>query len=142
MIQAGLVALIIGSPEIVAIIGSPSTRRDKATGLFAVAAPESSDLPEIVYSQISGSTSGMLAGAQNLQPCRMQFSCYGQTYEEAKGLARALKKILIGLNTTFADGIRVDYCSLALELDGYEEAPGCYSVPVDFEFLFADTDGD
>ncbi len=71
----------------------------------------------------------------------MQFSCYGETYEDAKNLARAVKKALLGYQGTLGDGVRIDYCGLALELDGYEEAPAVYNVPLDLEIVFADNDG-
>ncbi len=133
MIQANIFRLIIQDPGVVAIVGSPSTRRDKASGLFVVSAPANSDMPQIIYTQISGNTVPTLDGPSNLQPMRMQFSCYGETHEDAKALARALKQLLVGFQGEFADGTRIDYCSLALELDGY--------VPIDLEFLFADTSG-
>lgn len=140
MLQKGLIDLLSADAGIQSFIGTPATRKDKTLGVFPVQSKQNSDASQIVYSQISGNTVPMLEGAGNLQPCRIQFSCYGQTYEDAKGLARAVKKLLVGMNTTFPDGVRVDYCSLALELDGYEEAPGLYNVPIDLEFLFADTD--
>jgi hypothetical protein len=141
MILAGIFAMIVEDADIVALIGSPSTRKDKTKGLFPVVAPQESDLPQIIFTQISGNTVAMMQGPAKLQPMRMQFSCYAQTYEEAKALARALKKLLVGFNGSFIDGTRIDYCSLALELDGYEEAASLFNVPIDLEFLYADTNG-
>jgi len=106
--------MIVGDPGFTAIVGTPATRRDKTTGLFATVAPQESDAPLTVYTQISGNTVPMMDGAATLQPMRMQFSNYGRTPEEAKNLARALKKLLVGFQGLFADGTRIDYCSLTL----------------------------
>jgi hypothetical protein len=141
MIQANIVSTILGAAAITAIIGTPATRRDQATGLFAVSAPADADAPLIIYSQISGNTDSTMDGPSNLQPMRMQFSNYSKTHEEAKALARALKQLLVGFQSTFPDGTRIDYCALSFELDTYEPAPALYHVAIDLEFLFADTNG-
>lgn len=142
MLQSDLYTLITDDVGVSALIGTTSSRSDKTSGLFLSQAKQNSPQPLIVYTQISGNTVPMMEGASALQPARLQFACYGDTPEDAKTLARSMKKLLVGLNTTFASGVRVDYCSLALELDAYEEAPGSYVTQLDFEFLFADTDGD
>jgi hypothetical protein len=139
MLQAGLYSILTADAAIKQLLGS--NRQDKTTGVFAISSSKSSDLPQIIFSQISGNTFGQLDGAGNLQICRIQFSCYGETYEDAKNLARAVKKALVGFNGALADGVRIDYCGLALEVDGYEESPALYNVPLDLEFVFADNDG-
>lgn len=140
MIQANLVALLASTASLTDIVGTPASRKDRTNGVFNSTSPKNSDVPQIIYTQVSGNTVPMLSGASNLQPMRVQFSCYGSTPEEAKGLARALKKLLVGYNGSFPDGSRIDYCGLSNELDGYDETPGLWNVPIDLEFLFADTD--
>lgn len=142
MLQAGLKSYITGDASISSLIGTSSSRRDQTSGYFAVSAPENSDMPAIVASQISRSSNHTLDGPMALQPTRIQFSCLGIDYDDAKFLARALIKLMVGFNGLLPDGTRVDYCSLALEIDGFEEQAGVFNCPVDLEFLFADISSD
>jgi hypothetical protein len=141
MLEEGLNQLLVNASSIQAIVGTPATRKDKpkpTTGIFPVQMPESTPLPALIYSQISGEGNPSLDGANSLHQCRISFGCYGDSYGDAKRLQRAVRQLLEGLHTTLAEGTPVDNVILLLELDSFEDGPFSYNAPIDFLFVYAD----
>lgn len=93
------------------------------TDVFPVIAPENTKAPYCVYEQVSGGREYTHQGYAGLKRPRVQISCYGSTYEQAKEVAAQV---------TAAMENWVYPCFQAGESDGFEEDVGLYHVPVDF----------
>jgi hypothetical protein len=138
MISDGLYSKAAAGPGILAILGSPATRSDKSTGIFATLAPPGAIGPYTVLSDVGGSGTPSLAGANSFGSARWQFSCYAATYKAAKQLARAVRMEFEGWQGTLADGTEVDSMVYLGELDSFEDAPALFHVPLDLEIWFRD----
>jgi len=98
MLVEGIQAVMAADTGLQSILGTPTTRSDKSTGLFPTQAPDEVPEPWIVYSQVSGSPlQEAYAGTGRLFTSRWRLSCYGSSYKQAKQLARALKACLVGI---------------------------------------------
>jgi hypothetical protein len=110
-------------------------------GVFPALAPKESSLPYLVYTQVGGATVNSLAGANRLQSARLRFSCYGNTYGTAKGLAKAVKDSLNGLAVTLPGGT-VAIQGAWLEYEGDDAEPDLqgtvFATHVDFSLMFAE----
>jgi hypothetical protein len=109
-------------------------------GVFPALAPKESSLPYVVYLQVGGATVNSLGGANRLQSARLRFSCYGNSYGTAKGLAKAIKDSLNGLAVTLAGGIVVQGAWLEYEGDDAEpDLQGTvFASHVDFALMFVE----
>ena len=139
MLGEGINQLLLAATPITAIIGTPATRKDGRSGIWPVQMPESSTMPAIVFSQISGEGNPSYDGANALHQCRMSFGCYGSCYGDSKRLQVAVRQLLEGLHMVLPDGTPVDNAVLVLELDAFEDAPFSYNSPIDFLFVYTDT---
>jgi hypothetical protein len=139
MLSEGLYALLASSDSVTAITGTAQTRKDQTTGIFPGQMPESTPLPALVYSQLAASGLTSLDGANVFHTARMQFTCYGSAYADAKRLASAIKTALEGLHQTLPDGTEVDHAELNGELDQFEDAPYSFSTALDLTFAFRET---
>lgn len=54
------------------------------------------DLPRLVLFVVSGSEGTTLDGREGFVAARIQCDAYGETYAEAKGLARSVQNTLVG----------------------------------------------
>jgi hypothetical protein len=133
----GLFAFLGSNAAVTAILGT--ARKDKQSGIFAVKMTDEADLPAVVVTQIAGTgDNDTLDGAESTVSARYQFSCYGKNYADAKRLARAVKKSLVGYRGTWHEGTEIQVATLVLETDGFEAGPLAYHVPLDLEFVYAD----
>jgi hypothetical protein len=124
-------------------LGTPSTRADQGTGIFPTQASDEVPLPFLVYQQISGQPlQTSMQGTGRLQTARWRFTCYGETYKQAKTLARAVRLALIGFDGPQAGNAEVHGSWLRLELDGAQPIPKgtVYATHLDFEIIFRDGD--
>lgn len=135
MITSGLFDLMKSDAGVLAILATISGK----PCIWPVKLPEASPVPAIAYTQISGDGVYSLDGANVLKTGRFQISCYAQGFTDAKKLARAAQKALVGYHGTLDDGTEVDSIRLLLELDGWEEAPQSYHCPFDVEVWYRDT---
>jgi hypothetical protein len=143
MLFEGFQQLLKTQSSLKALLGDPTSRADKTTGIFPVLAPEGCTMPVIVASQVSGGGTPSMDGANALHTARIQFSCYAsagqnQGFTMAKKLARALRGVLEGWRGTLPDGTEVDSTQLMLELDLFEEAPFEYHTVLHFAFTYRD----
>lgn len=80
-------------------LGTPSTRPDRANGIWPVQAPDSPTMPYLVIKQVTGSPlQESLQGTGCLTTERWRFTCAGSTYRNAKKFAKYLRKLLIATN--------------------------------------------
>lgn len=145
MLAEGIVALLLADAGVLAIIGTPSARRAAdaqgrpSSGVFAGQMPEGIALPAIVYLTISDQDLMTLDGPDAFAMARVQFSCYGLKFGDAKHLARAVRQALENFQGTLIEGTQVDSMHRVSELDAFEDAPFGYATHVDFEIAYRDT---
>ncbi len=144
MLSDGIYTLLTTSSAVLAQIGTPAQRlarsngADQSTGVFPLLAPEAAISPYVIFSQVSGADAESFDGANALNHARYEFSCYAQTYEASKQLARAGKTALLGLQQSFSDGTELSDAQLVSEQDLFEDAPFQYRTAVDLKMWFAD----
>jgi Protein of unknown function (DUF3168) len=143
MLVEGLVSYLAADAGMTALLGTPTSRTDKTTGIFPVIAPDSVPMPYCVLQQVSGEPLQIsMQGTGRLQTERWRFSCYGINYKNAKSLARALKLAMISVSGALSAGdIFVQGSWQKLEADDAEPIPHgtIYATHVDFEINFTDT---
>jgi hypothetical protein len=135
MLAEGLFALIKADSGIAAIMG---TRTDGTTGIFAGQAPEGSPLPLIIFGGAYEENEMTMDGPDPFTRSRFEFSTQGNTYLQAKKLARALRKCLENFTGTLSDGSDVDSMWRTSELDIFQDKPFLYSTSVEFQVSFRD----
>jgi hypothetical protein len=144
MLAEGLVALLLADTPTVAILGTPAARGAEepdgvdTSGIFSGQMPEGAALPAIVYFDVHQDSTMTMDGPDTFTIGRMQFSCFGENYADAKHLARAVRRALEAFQGTLADGTEVDSIRRVSELDAFEEGPAAYMTPVDFEIAYRD----
>jgi hypothetical protein len=136
MLLEGLYSLLTRSAGVTALVGTPGTRPDVTTGIFSGQLPEATPLPALCMTQIAGVGDVTLDGPSRLRNARVQFSCYGHSFGDAKRLAVAVRSVLEGMHATLPEGTQVDVALPLLESDTFEEAPFVYHTPLDFQFWF------
>jgi hypothetical protein len=105
MLVESISAYVAADSVLQALLGTPSTHRDKTTGIFPVQAPDEVLVPWIVYQQVSGNPlQTSTQGTGRLQTARLRFTCYGSTYKQAKTLAHALKLVMLACYGTMSTG--------------------------------------
>ena len=101
-----------------------------ATGYYLRAAPQGTTAPYGVVSKISAGTSYHLEGVSGLKVPRMQVSCFGDTYQQAKTLAgEVITKMHLWTGST---DIEVQGVFLENETDIFETDTQSHHVPLDF----------
>lgn len=138
MLYDGIQKILANAPTIVAILGEPSARKKKTSGIYPVEIPEGEQMPAIAYSTAAGEGFNTLDGATSSGTARIQFACFGDSGRNAAVLARAVRQLLQGFNGTLPDGTEVDTVLFSFELDAYEYAPGIFQHTIDLEFLYRD----
>jgi hypothetical protein len=149
MLQEGLYSLLIASDLITAIVGTPQSRGDgtlpvfpggeqpATTGVFGGHLPKAIVLPALVISEIHGGASVFsMDGPANMLFSRVQFSCFGNTYAQAKTLARAVRLLLEQFTGALPDGTVVDSMYRVAELDAFEDSVSIFHTPVDIEVIY------
>ena len=146
MLSDGLRSLLLQTSAITAIIGTVAKRAanpipgdSPGSGIYWAMMPEKAPLPAIVLTTVAGAGTPSLDGADPLHTARVQLSCYGRTYSDAKALARAVRNLLEGYCGTLPDGTHVGDAILNIEADTFEEAPFTFHCPVDLEFWYSES---
>lgn len=96
-----------------------------STRTYPVVAPQGTTLPYCVYRKVSPGRRYTMDGYAGIQRPRMQVSCYGATYGQAKGVAAQL----IAAVESWAG---VESAWVENEVDFYDKDTNTYHVPVDF----------
>lgn len=135
MLAEGLYQLLSGEPAIQEAVAQMT---DQTYAIFPVQMPDECPMPALVTMQIAGAGLPTMDGAEAFHTARIQFSCYGKTFLDAKRLATATRRFLEGYKGTLPDGTEVDSMILVLETDGFEEAPFIFHVPFDLEVSYRD----
>ena len=127
MIQAGIFSLLSQNTSISALIGSR---------IYPVLLPEDSTLPAMTYHVIGGASMPTLS-TSGMQRMRMQFDCWGQTYDDAATLRSTLISALNGYQGTLSDGTNLQFAQLiGPGTDFFEDAPRQFRCMCEFYLFF------
>jgi len=137
----GLTNFLINEASIKAIIGTPTTRSDKTTGVFPQqASVDEPTLPFIAYMQAFGNGEAVMEGVDRLRYGRYRIACWGSTYLQAKNLANAVRLRLDGLRGTLSDNSVLQSSIYMTEADTTDDLPHgtMFGTHVDFDFCWED----
>ncbi len=105
-----------------------------STRVYPVRLPQGGTYPAITYSKVSGSRIRTMGSHEDSANPRVQVSCWGKTYADAKGLANAVRIALDRFSGTLGGmgGVDVSAILLENELDLDDPETKLYHVPLDF----------
>lgn len=107
--------------------------------VYPVLLVQSPELPAVVYQRISTVRDHSHDGPVGLVSARFQFSCWAESYAEAKALAADLRVALDGFKGTVA-GTRIDGIFSAGEHDDFDQEPQRFRVIADYVAWWAEED--
>jgi len=123
VIQAGIFNLLSQNTSIAALIGSR---------IYPVLLPEDPTLPAMTYHTIGGASMPTLS-TSGQQRMRMEFDCWGATYDDAATLRVTLIAALNGYRGTLSDGTTVlDTQLVGPGTDFFEDAPRTFRCLCEF----------
>lgn len=104
--------------------------------IYFATAPQDVVNPYIVFFKVSSVRVASHDGASGLAAARFQFSCFAETYKEAKSIALALQGVLEGYSGTLgaAGGVQTSVF-YENEQDLYEQDSKLFHIAVDYRFL-------
>lgn len=145
MLVEALQALLTTDPGMVAILGTPTARKDSTNGVFPVQAPDQPSMPYMVLSQVSGEPTFItMQGSSAMATERWRFSHYGTTYRNAKVFAKYVRHFLIDIlpGNSAVGSVRYQHFACKMEADEAEplQRGTLFSTHVDFEITYIDND--
>jgi hypothetical protein len=120
------------SPEVVlrtALLGSTAVTSLLSTKIFPVLAPASATLPLVTWSRTGINREQTLAAPMGVPRVTVEYAIYGTSYEQARTLADAMRRVLDGYNGQ-ANNVVVRHVSLENEVDGFVTLEGADLPPV------------
>jgi hypothetical protein len=146
MLIESIVQAIISDPGVKAWIGTPTSRKDKFTGVFLQVAPSIVNAPYIVISQIHGTPVKSMAGTNAMQFAGYQFTCWAGSGLTAVKTIRALKLLLDGLLGEYTNNgspvvmTPILSCFMTSERDVFDEDlhATLNGHAVDYDFSYVD----
>ncbi len=105
MIGQGLFTFLATNAGIKAQLGT--NRADKGTGVWPMLAPDGATFPYMTITTISATNVESMQGMNRLTTARFRFSCYGDSYGQAKQLAEAVRQafgLVSSYQGTLTDG--------------------------------------
>jgi hypothetical protein len=142
MFVEGLYSLLANNVTLKTALGVPRT--DNYSGIFSQIAPEEVLLPYIVYFQVHREPVLSFQGVNKFQTIRLQLSCYGASYKDARLLANIVKNILDGFTGELSEGTIVGN---TIPVSEHDEAEPVYKATVygthlDYSFTIIAKDGE
>lgn len=101
--------------------------------IYPLILPQKPTMPAITYQQISATPYSTINQASGLALYRVQLSCYGNTYNEAKAVS---KQVLSALQRFTGEGLQD--VAIENEFDDYEQDTKLYKVVIDVEPHYED----
>lgn len=134
------------SPEQVArnaLVTSTAVSSLVGSRVYPVLAPSTATLPFAVYRRSSIQRQQTLAGPLGLPTVNMEVQIYGTTYESARQVADAFRKVLDGYDGSL-NNVVVENASLEQESDDFvqlagAELPPVYSVTQTYALFWQET---
>jgi len=138
MFIEGLFSLLANDSGVSGILGT--NRSDGTTGIFPNVAPDSVNIPYMVYTEVHREPILSYEGVNPLQTLRFQLACYGSPYLTVKQLAEAIKNVLDGFVGELSDGSVV---GSSMPLSEHDESEPIfhgtmYGVILDYSFVTTD----
>ena len=100
--------------------------------MFPNYAPQSTDLPYLIYRRITSEHFHQMETASGLLDCSIQLDIYGSTYVNAKAIAEAVREAIDGYHGIVSGGgkqIKVHKLMMTNESDGFERGPEGTDLP-------------
>ena len=120
------------SPEAVlrtALVGSTAVTSLVSARIYPVLAPASAALPFVTWRRSGIEREQTLGGPMGMPRVSVEYSIYGTTYEQARGVADAMRVVLDGYGGT-SDNTEVKQTSLEDESDDFVQLAGADLPPV------------
>jgi hypothetical protein len=135
MLAAGLITLLKADAGVIA-----ANTRDDGTlgGIYAGQMPPESLPPITVYGFAYETNEMTMDGPDPFTTARIELWHQGATYDQAKILARAVRKCLENFRGTLSDGSEVDSIHRISELDTFQDAPFLYLTSVEYQVSYRD----
>lgn len=101
-----------------------------STRVYPFQMPQNPTYPAMTYRRISTRQPFDLSGPGDMDNPRFQFDCYAPSYAAAKGLAKALRSVMVGFSGVV---LGVDICAVFFlnEVDRFDDVPGVFGIAVD-----------
>jgi hypothetical protein len=120
------------SPEAVlrsAMVGTTAVTSLVSSRIYPVLAPASAALPFVTWRRSGIEREQTLGGPMGMPRVSVEYSIYGTTYEEARQVADAMRRVLDGYGGT-SDNTEVKQASLEDESDDFVQLAGADLPPV------------
>jgi hypothetical protein len=120
------------SPEAVlrtALVGTTAVTSLVSSRIYPVLAPASAALPFVTWRRSGIDREQALGGPMGMPRVSVEYSIYGTTYEEARQVADAMRRVLDGYGGT-SDNTEVKQASLEDESDDFVQLAGADLPPV------------
>jgi len=120
------------SPEAVlrtAMVGNTAVTSLVSSRIYPVLAPASAALPFVTWRRSGIDREQTLGGPMGMPRVSVEYSIYGTTYEEARQVADAMRRVLDGYGGT-SDNTEVKQASLEDESDDFVQLAGADLPPV------------
>jgi hypothetical protein len=120
------------SPEAVlrtAMVGNTAVTSLVSSRIYPVLAPASAALPFVTWRRSGIDREQTLGGPMGMPRVSVEYSIYGTTYEEARQVADAMRRVLDGYGGT-SDNTEVKQSSLEDESDDFVQLAGADLPPV------------
>ncbi len=121
MIEEALYTHLISHAGLTAIVGNR---------IYPVLLPQDVTFPAVTYQRISTVREYAQEGPSGLAHPRFQFSCWAETYEEAKAVAEQIRFALSGYKGTI-NNVRIDAVYIEDDNDIYDPETNIYHVALD-----------
>ncbi len=127
MIEEALNSVLLGNAEVASLV---------STRIYPLMIPEEASLPAVSYQRLSGvrdmahSNMTGFPGELGWAFGRIQYTINAETYSEAKGVARAMRKCLNGRRGLMG-GMMIHLVEVENEMDGYNQTSDRKTVRLD-----------
>jgi hypothetical protein len=128
-LQQSVFAYLSSHADVTAVVGGR---------IYPLVLPQKPTYPAITYFKVSEQRiRGLALDEPDQSRARVQFSCWGRTYDEAKAAADAVTAALKDYAGTLggAGGVEVLDSEIEGDADLYDAEAGVYHVPVDVMIL-------
>ena len=137
---------MLKSPEAVllrALLADPAVALHVGRQVYAVLAPQSAEYPFVTYRRASIDREQTLGPPMGVPRVSVEYQVYGQTYEQARETADAIRSVLDGYGGA-ALGCTVSQVSLESESDDFVtlaggDLPPAYQITMTFDVWWQET---
>jgi hypothetical protein len=118
MLEEGMRNFLLAAPPVAALVGAR---------VFGLLRPQTSELPATMIQRVATTRQVLFCGTTPLVDAQIQVDAYGMTGDDAWGLAKAVRQVLVDFKGMM-DATYVDHCSLVNELPLVDPEPGIIRI--------------